>query len=118
MYFFLFKIAKNKLKGNTYETLYTTFSCTSLSAIVVNNNSPAQVFDVNTEHISIFQNVSNNIDYSISYLKNGKIRKEEYYFGSGYLSQSSRFYPIYNYIKSFEFIDRNSKKERFNIDEK
>ena len=90
----------------------------NLSAIVVNNNSPAQVFDVNTEHISIFQNVSNNIDYSISYLKNGKIRKEEYYFGSGYLSQSSRFYPIYNYIKSFEFIDRNSKKERFNIDEK
>lgn len=87
----------------------------NLSVIVVNNNSPAQVYDVNTEHVKLFPQVNNNIDYSISYLNNGKIRKEEYYYGSGYLTQSSRFYPFYNYIKNYEFVDKNGKKEQFKI---
>ena len=90
----------------------------SLSVIVVNNNSPIEVFDVNTNHVKQLYYVNNKIDHSISYLSNGKTRKEEYYLGSGYLSQSYRFYPIYNYIKSFELIDRNSKKEEVNVGSK
>lgn len=87
----------------------------NLSAMVVNNNGPLQVFDLNIEHIKQLYYVNNKIDYSISNLSNGKIRKEEYYLGSGYLSQSYRFYPIYDYIKSFELIDRDAKKEEVNV---
>ena len=46
---------------------------------------------------------------SIIHLKNGKHRKEEFYFGTSFLSQSSRFIPVTPQISSIEIT--NNKGE-------
>lgn len=86
-----------------------------LNAVVINNNAPAQYFEINTEKLKQIYYIKPEIDYALSYLKNGKVRKQEFYYGSGYLTQNSRFYPIYDYIKSFKLIDRNSVSEEVNV---
>lgn len=90
----------------------------NLNAVVINNNSKAQYFDVNLEHVKQLYYVKSDVDYSLSYLKNGKIRKEEYYNGSGYLSQSARFLPVYDYLKSFKLVDVNSVINEVKLGEK
>jgi hypothetical protein len=41
--------------------------------------------------------------------KNGKIQKEEFYYGSGFLSQSSRFLAINKNVASVEVTDSKGK---------
>lgn len=89
-----------------------------LNALVINNNSKAQVFEVNLEHVNQLYFIKPDIDYSLSYLKNGKIRKDEFYYGSGYLTQNARFFPVYDYLKSFKLVDMNSQTQEVNLGEK
>jgi hypothetical protein len=44
------------------------------------------------------------------FYKNGKKRKEEFYYGSGYLSQSGRFINVNSHMKSVELIDIKGNK--------
>ena len=86
-----------------------------LNVVVVNNNSEVQYYDVNLDKVKQLYYINPNIDYALATLKNGKIRKQEFYYGSGYLTQNSRFFPIYDYINTFKLIDRNSKTQEVNV---
>jgi len=46
---------------------------------------------------------------ALIHLKNGKIRKEEFYFGSSFLSQSGRFITIDANVSSVQIADRTGK---------
>ncbi len=48
--------------------------------------------------------------YAIEHLTNGQKRKCEFYYGSGYLSQSSRKLVISNRVKSVQIVDYRGKK--------
>jgi hypothetical protein len=61
---------------------------------------------------SKFISVSNKDTYAIATLKNGKKRKMEFYNGSGYLSQDSRFIDMNDEIASLSIFDaKNTKRE-------
>jgi len=51
--------------------------------------------------------------YAIVELKNGKKRKEEFYYGSSYLSQSARFLNVNSTVKSATIF--NTKGERYTV---
>jgi hypothetical protein len=69
-------------------------------AVLANNDGPLRVFELNAQKKKgqrIFAD-PNTIRAEIIY-KNGKHRMEEFYFGSGYLSQSSRSISLNNQIQ-------------------
>jgi enediyne biosynthesis protein E4 len=88
-------LAKIKL-GNTY------------AIAASQNNGPAILFGLrmNTKLISLAEN-ENSVQV---FLKNGQIRKEEYYFGSSFLSQGGRFVNINETVDKIEIT--NNKKEK------
>ncbi len=53
--------------------------------------------------------------YAIVELKNGKKRKQEFYYGASYLSQSSRFLNIDNNIKSIQVFNTKGENRIINF---
>ena len=51
-----------------------------------------------------------NENVATIYLKSGRFRKEEYYFGSSFLSQSSRYLLMNDKIKKLEIINSKGKR--------
>jgi hypothetical protein len=51
--------------------------------------------------------------YAIVELKNGKKRKEEFYYGASYLSQSARFLNVSSAVKSATIF--NTKGESYTV---
>ncbi len=85
----------------------------NMTIIAASNNGPAHFFKlINGAEMKTLD--ANNMDcYSMIYFKDGSVRKNELYYGSGYLSQTSRklFYPA-SLIKKIEMVDfAGNKKE-------
>lgn len=69
-------------------------------AILANNDGPLRVFELNARQPARHRISAdpNMVRAEIIY-KNGKHRKEEFYYGSGYLSQSTRSLPLNSDIR-------------------
>lgn len=72
--------------------------------LVANNNGPLKVFAKSSgeeEKHKVF--AQKETQFADIYLKNGTRIRKEFYFGSGYLSHSSRSVPLYGSIKEIKF---------------
>jgi len=97
--------------------VYIPGNAKALACLVI-NGKPAIAATQNAGPIKVFQNknpagkvvlVNNNETYAMLTLKNGNKRKEEFQYGSSFLSQSARYLVLNNSIKSIEIF--NSKKQ-------
>lgn len=79
----------------------------NLNFLVANNNDALQSFSMVKKQKLI--NINQNETYAIITLKGGATYKEEFYFGSGYLSQSSRILQVPLNCESITIY--NAKKE-------
>ncbi len=82
------------------------------------NNTPVLMATQNGGKLKTFSNkqnkgkimpVNNNDQYAIIVLKNGKKRKEEFNYGTSYLSQSARFIQLNPAIQSVQIV--NNKQQ-------
>ncbi|TAF46178.1 MAG: RNA-binding protein [Sphingobacteriales bacterium] len=82
------------------------------------NNKPVLMATQNGGKLKTFSNklnkgkiitLNNNDQYAIITLKNGKKRKEEFNYGTSYLSQSARFIQLNHHIKSIQIV--NNKQQ-------
>ncbi len=72
------------------------------------NQGPLKVFKSNKKQTGTA--LSKNEVYVVYTFKDGSKRKEEFYFGSSYLSQSGRFATMHNGCISMEIFDINNNK--------
>jgi enediyne biosynthesis protein E4 len=72
------------------------------------NNGPAQLFELKTNSTLIVLAAEETTVYV--FLKNGAVRKEEYYFGSTFLSQAGRFVNMNNTIAKIEIMNNKGNK--------
>ncbi len=72
------------------------------------NQAPLEIFGLrnNVKMIPLLAN--ENI--AIIYLKSGQVRKEEYYFGSSFLSQGGRYVMMHDKIKKIEITNIRGEK--------
>ena len=77
------------------------------------NRGPLRIFKLqnNTTNVPL----NNDDQYAIITLKNGKQRKEEFYFGSSYLSQSSRFLNVNNTVGSVKIFNNKNQSRVINF---
>jgi len=82
----------------------------NLQIIVSNNNGPLKVFKVNSseENIAIVT-AEKETQFADIYLENGNQLRKEFYYGSGYLSNSSRSIQIHPQIKEIRFTNVTGK---------
>jgi len=80
-----------------------------------NNNDKIDVFEKTNSEGRIY-NIDNNIKSIFIYSRGGKSRKKEFYYGSSYLSQSSRSIKISRTLDSINlnFIDGRKRTIKFN----
>lgn len=78
--------------------------------LIANSNGPLKVFTshLSEKNIKIIR-AENAGTYADIFLKNGKYFKKEFYYGSGYLSQSSRSIAVHNQIKEIRITDATGK---------
>ena len=72
-----------------------------------NDSLKAYRYQLGKEEKSIV--VPANINYALLTLKNGKTRKQEFYYGEGYLSQRSRSMRSNNKIMRYQFYNTNGE---------
>ena len=72
------------------------------------NRGPLKVFKVNNE-LNIIPVAPTDVSALIKY-KDGRIQKQEFYYGSSFLSQSGRFLQLNNSVASIEFTDNTGRK--------
>ena len=77
--------------------------------IVGNNSDRAKVYS--TKSKEKFYKASNDDAYAMVTLKSGKVYKQEFYFGSTYLSQSSRSIKLGSQIISLKVFNSNGKEK-------
>jgi hypothetical protein len=81
--------------------------------VIANNNGPLKIYEnQQLKDAKVFR-VSKNDQSALITLKNGKTYKKEFYFGSGYLSQSSRTLFMSDRMESVKFISEN--QNQYNI---
>ena len=68
--------------------------------IAANNNGPLKVFGINKSRKNIV--IDGNLSYAEITFEDGKKRRHEFTYGSGYLSQSSRSISITENVKKIE----------------
>ncbi len=75
-----------------------------------NNSAQLSVFKKANDGKSAFLKVStkDNYNYAIITLKNGQTRRHEFYYGSGYLSQSSFSIEVSSEVRSIAFYKGNT----------
>lgn len=71
------------------------------------NKGPLRLFELRRKVNTLKVNPE-DMSALITY-KNGKRRKEEFYYGASFLSQSARFINIDSTMQSINFVDRNGK---------
>ena len=59
--------------------------------------------------------VNANDERALIHYKDGKLRKEEFYYGSSFLSQSARFLALGNNVSSVEIIDSRGTHRRISF---
>jgi len=74
-----------------------------------NNNDKLTIYEI--IGVNKYFNASPDDSYALVKLKNGKTRRHEFYFGSTYLSQSSRSLKLSNEIEGFEVYSFSGKKK-------
>ena len=77
------------------------------------NRGPLKVFQLKEKLRSVKVN-QQDVSAAIV-LKNGKTQKQEFYFGSSFLSQSARFLSISNNMVSVTVYDVNGKSRKINL---
>jgi hypothetical protein len=82
-----------------------------------NNSAPLQVFKKNTDNKSSVIKIDSKDGYSYAVitLKNGQSRRQEFYYGAGYLSQSSMNIIVSSDVKSISFYKGNLVKKTINL---
>ncbi|MGJ8736611.1 VCBS repeat-containing protein [Zobellia laminariae] len=81
-----------------------------LQIIAANNNGPLNIFTINSSEESIeIINAEKETLFAEIFFENGKKVRKEFYYGSGYLSNSSRSIQAYNKIKEIKFTDVSGK---------
>ena len=76
------------------------------------NRGPLEVFKIKTTSLNVPLVPGDN--YALVQLQNGKTQKQEFYFGSSFLSQSASFIHITPAVKSITVV--NGKGEKRSID--
>lgn len=78
------------------------------------NRDKVKVFELNSERKLLKLNGDDRM--AIIHFRNGKIQKEEFYYGSSFLSQSSRFIPVTENILSVDVTDNKGKTRTISFD--
>jgi hypothetical protein len=116
-------------KGNfTCETilqsgLFVPGNAKALVKLIGNKNDYLLAASQNKDVLKVYRKRSNDsltkllpTDVSaIIYLKNGSKRKEEFYHGTSFLSQSSPFIPINHQISAIEITNNEGEKRRLSF---
>ncbi|HKJ31123.1 MAG TPA: FG-GAP-like repeat-containing protein, partial [Balneolales bacterium] len=74
------------------------------------NQGPLKMYRLNEKHCYI--HLKREDAYAIIHYKNGSIRKEEFYYGSSFLSDSGRFMSITAGMKSVTIVNYKGKKRK------
>ena len=77
------------------------------------NRGPLKVFKLKRD-VHFIQLQPNDVSASIQY-KNGKIQRQECYYGSSFLSQSARFINTDNSMTSVTITDANGHQRKINL---
>ncbi len=77
------------------------------------NKGPLRLFKLKKNFKNII--TRQNETYAILYLKDGKMRKQEIYYGTSFLSQSSRFISIDSNVKSVKLFDKSGETRTINF---
>jgi hypothetical protein len=77
------------------------------------NRGPLKVFKVNNE-LNIIPVAPTDASALIKY-KDGRIQKQEFYYGSSFLSQSGRFLQLNNSVASIEITDNKGRKRSITL---
>ncbi|CAM4125795.1 VCBS repeat-containing protein [Zobellia roscoffensis] len=85
--------------------------------LAANNDNQLKIFQQTELGNGKVINVGANALSAVIKLKNGQKYKKEFYFGSGYLSQSSRSIGLNKNIREIEVIDKNGNTKTVYLDE-
>ena len=77
------------------------------------NNDYVKLFELNTKMKVIKINPDDRM--AIIHFKNGEIRKEEFYYGSSFLSQSSRFISVTENVSLIDITDHTGKTRKISF---
>jgi enediyne biosynthesis protein E4 len=80
------------------------------------NQGHLKIFEQKKRADSIIKILPNEL-HAIITLHNGQKRKEEFYYGSSFYSQSSRFIVVNSTISSVEIMDNKKEKRMFTFKE-
>ena len=85
-----------------------------------NNSAPLQVFKkVNDSKLSTIKiDNKDGFTYAVIQLKNGKSQRHEFYYGSGYLSQSSMNIVVSSEVKSISLYKGDVVKKTINLSQR
>jgi hypothetical protein len=78
------------------------------------NRDNVKLFELNTKMQLIKINPDDRV--AIIHFKNGKIQKEEIYYGSSFLSQSSRFISVNGNVSFIDITDQAGKTRKISFD--
>jgi hypothetical protein len=77
------------------------------------NRDHVKLFELNARMQLIKTNPDDRV--AIIHFKNGKIRKEEIYYGSSFLSQSGRFISVTNHVSSIDITNLAGKSRKISF---
>ena len=77
------------------------------------NNGPLKMFS--SENTTELISAEPMDAYAIIHFESGKQRKSEFYYGSSFLSASSRFIPLTENMTKIEFIDYNGERRTVHV---
>ena len=77
------------------------------------NNGPLKIFRRNND--PEFLTAESTDAYAIIYFESGKQRKNEFYYGSSFLSASSRFIPLTENMTKIELVKYDGKRRTVNL---
>lgn len=77
------------------------------------NKGALKIYELNTKTQLV--KINPNDRMAIIHLKNGKIRKEEFYYGSSFLSQSARFMSITAAVSAVDITNNAGKTRKISL---
>jgi enediyne biosynthesis protein E4 len=97
---------------NDGKALVQFVSNNTLNIAASQNQGQLKIFEKKQQADSIIKILPNELYATITF-RNGQKRKEEFYYGSSFYSQSSRFVLVNNTISSIEIINNRKEKRTF-----
>lgn len=112
--------------SNGKKGFFVDADCKSLSSVLMGNNNVAHLVGRNADSLKVFTStqpsdtkkikVLADDRYALVHYPNGKIVKEEFYYGSTYLSQSSRILEIPKKADKILIFNTKGEQRTVNID--